>query len=65
MDIRKSINVAVAQKGITKTDLADNLGVSRQRVYSLARQKSVRHETIERLATALDMKVSEFIALGE
>jgi len=65
MNIRKSISVALAQKDINRVQLAEIMGVSRQRVYAIALQKSVRRETIMKLAAAFDMKVSEFIALGE
>ena len=65
MDIRKSLNKALAEKDINRVQLAEIMGVSRQRVYAIALQKSVRHETITELAAAFDMKVSEFIALGE
>ncbi len=65
MNIKKSINVALAKKQITRQELASLMGISRTRVYAIAQQKGVQHETISALASALDMKVSEFIALGE
>ncbi|WVH05536.1 hypothetical protein KKJFFJLC_00041 [Vibrio phage vB_VpaS_PGB] len=65
MDIKKSISVALAKKGMTRQQLADLMGVSRTRVYAIAQQKAAKHETIEKVASALEMKVSEFIALGE
>lgn len=65
MNVQKSINVALAKKQMTRQELAERMGVTRTRVYAIAQQKAVRHETIRRIADALDMKASEFIALGE
>ena len=65
MDIKKSLNVALAKSGMSKTEFADKLGVSRARLYAILNQKTVQKETLESVASALDMKMSEFIALGE
>lgn len=65
MDIKKSLNVALAKNGMSKTEFAEKLGVSRARLYAILNQKTVQKETLESVTSALDMKMSEFIALGE
>lgn len=65
MNIKKSLKVAMARNDFTAQDVADRMGVSRTRIYSIVSQVSPRNETIERLANVFDMKVSEFISLGE
>lgn len=65
MNLRKSIKVALAQRGISQKSLADQIGMSETGISQLAAQKSCTGATLQKLATAFDLKVSEFIALGE
>lgn len=65
MNIKRSINVAIAMSGMKKNEFAAKIGISKQRLYSLTLQKSVKMETVEKLAAGFGMKPSEFIALGE
>lgn len=65
MNIKRSLNVALAKKGIQKGEFAKMLGVSRARLYAIQNQKRVNPETLTRMSAALDMEVSELIALGE
>jgi len=65
MNIKKSLNLALADADMSRVELAKILGVSKQRVYAISRQKTFMPETITAVAGAFDMKVSEFIALGE
>ena len=65
MNLKKSISVALAIQELTRDELAEKMGVSRARVYAIAQQKAAKHETLEKVAKALGLKVSEFIALGE
>lgn len=65
MNIKKSLNIALAKKGIKKGEFAEKLGVSRARLYAMQNQKRVNPETLTKLSQALDMEVSEFIALSE
>jgi DNA-binding Xre family transcriptional regulator len=65
MNVGKSIKVALAKKGLKQKDLADLMGIKPPSVSALAGQKSCSGETLEKLAAALDLPVSEFIALGE
>lgn len=65
MNIKKSVNIALANKELTKHDLSKRLGVSRARLYAMLKQQSINTETLHLIAKALDMKTSELIALGE
>ncbi len=65
MNIKKSLDVALAKKGISKTEFAKTLGISRTRLYAITRQKRIHGDTLEMLASGLDMQIGEFITLGE
>lgn len=65
MNIGKSLKVALVKRDMTQTDLAKKMNVHLQWVNKLANSDSASQASIMGLAEALDMKVSEFIALGE
>lgn len=65
MNVGKSIRVALAKKGMTHKQLAEQLGMRQTSLSQLAAQTSCTGATIEKLANAFEMKASEFVALGE
>ena len=65
MNLRKSVMIALAQRDMKQKDLADKIGMSQGSMSQLLGQKSCTGATLEKLSTAFDMKVSEFVALGE
>jgi transcriptional regulator with XRE-family HTH domain len=65
MNIGRSIKIAVAKRGIKQKDLAEQMGVTPSSISQLASQASCTGDTLARLAAAFNMKVSDFIALGE
>lgn len=65
MNIKKSIKVAVAQRGITQNQLAEEMKVSPSTLSGMLSRNTVTAPTLNKMADALGMKVSELIALGE
>lgn len=65
MNLRKSVMIALAQRDMKQKDLADQLGMSQGSMSQLLGQRSCTGATLEKLAAAFDMKVSEFVRLGE
>lgn len=65
MDLGKSIRLAIETKGITRSCLAEKLGCGRPNVTYMIKTGRVTSETLRRIAEAFDMKVSEFVAIGE
>lgn len=65
MNIKKSVNIATAKAGITKRDLAALMGVSPSTLSGVLSRNVPTGDTLEKMARALGMKVSELIALGE
>jgi len=65
MDIGKSIRLALAHKNMTKTALAKGLGCTLASVTQLLRRDCIKSDMIQKLANVFEMKVSEFIKLGE
>lgn len=65
MNLRKSIKTALARREMTQKALAERLGMLETSISQLAAQKSCTGATLLKLAAAFDMKVSEFVALGE
>jgi len=65
MNLRKSVMLALASKEMKQKDLADQLGMSQGSMSQLVNQKSCTGGTLQKLASAFGMKVSDFVALGE
>jgi len=66
MDLGKSIKIALINRGMTQSELAERLGVSDGYISNLATgSRFPGRNQIEKLANELGYKVSEFIALGE
>lgn len=65
MNVGKSIKVAMAKREMSQQDLAAKLKVSKPYVSQLAGKEHAGMGTVVILADAFDMKVSEFVALGE
>jgi len=65
MNIKKSINVAVAQRSLSKRYVAEAMGVTPTRISAIANQKNLSVENLTKLAGVFNLTVSEFIALGE
>lgn len=65
MNIGKSIKVALAKKDMNQQDLAEKMKVSKPYVSQLAGREHAGMGTVVLLADVFDMKVSDFIALGE
>lgn len=65
MNLRKSIKTALAQRDMSQKALATKLGMLETSLSQLAAQKSCTGATLQKLADAFGLKVSEFIALGE
>lgn len=67
VDIKRSIRRAIAERGYENThDFCHKTGLNYMSVrhwYTSGRRPSL--DNLERLAEALDMRLSEFIALGE
>ena len=65
MNVGKSIKVALAKKDMSQAALAKKMGLTHTWVSALANKPKASTATIEALALQFDMKVSEFLALGE
>lgn len=65
MNLRKSIKVALAQRNMEQKALAEQLHMSQSSMSQLAKQESCTGATLQKLADAFGLKVSEFVALGE
>lgn len=65
MNLGKSIQIARAKRGLQVKELAEKLGMKPTSLSQLSSQDSCTGATLQKLAKAFDMKVSEFIALGE
>lgn len=65
MNVGKSIKVALAQRDLNQTQLAAQMKCTQVWINRLANSRSASMATVESLASALNMKVSDFLALGE
>jgi DNA-binding Xre family transcriptional regulator len=60
-----SIGIALKLKGKSQKWLSVKTGIPANSISKMSRSKSATLFTVECICTALEMKVSEFIALGE
>ena len=65
MNVGKSLKLALVKDGRTQRAFALDLGFGPVWVSRLANQRSASMNTVETLAAAFGMSVSEFIRLGE
>jgi DNA-binding Xre family transcriptional regulator len=65
MNFRKSLKLALIQRDMTQKALAAQLGMRETSMSQLASQSSCTGATLQKIADAFGMKVSEFVALGE
>lgn len=65
MNLGKSLKMALAKKGISQSQLARNNNWPLRTINKLANREGGTVANINELSAALDMKASEFVALGE
>ena len=65
MNLSKSIEIGCAKRRIRKNQLAKAVGVTPMQVSVWIRRSAMTQSNMISVSAALNMKVSEFIALGE
>ncbi len=66
MNIKKAIKIAMATQDIEQKDLSASSGIAQGHLSNLINGKrSATLPTVQKIADALGMKMSELIALGE
>ena len=65
MDIKKSIETALANVGKRKGDLSEGIGISAARLSHIQKQNDCKRGELESMSGFFDMSVSSFIGLGE
>lgn len=65
MNTAKSLAVALANKEMRSKDLAEALGVTQAQISNWKRGQAMKAANLSKICEALEIPVSEFIALGE
>lgn len=66
MNLPKSIRVGMAMRGLTQGELSAITKIHQSNISKMINGKMlITSERLEELATAMGMKVSEFVKLGE
>jgi transcriptional regulator with XRE-family HTH domain len=65
MNIKRSIEMALAQKGLKKKDLAAGLGINQVTLSRILSKNQGTQKMLESSAEYFGMPVSDFIRLGE
>lgn len=65
MDLSKSLRLAIAEKGVKHKDLAKQLGTTSQQISNWLKSGAIKQSSLISISKALDLSVSEFVALGE
>lgn len=65
MNIGKSLKMSLLKNDMEQADLAAKVGIHQSNISKISCGKTITTETLERIAKAFNMKVSEFVAIGE
>lgn len=65
MHLGRSLEIAIALKGISNNKLAKHLKQAPQTVSSWKRSGNIKQSTLVKICEYFKMEVSEFVALGE
>jgi len=65
MNIKRSVAIACAIKGINQTEAAQSSGLSQPQLSAIISKGSCTTPILEKLAKGVGYTVSEFVALGE
>ena len=65
MNLKRSIEVALAQKGLKKKDLATGLGINQVTLSRILSKNKCTQNMLEASAEYFGLQVSELIKLGE
>lgn len=65
MNIKRSIEIALAGLGIKKKELAEGIGISAVRLSHIQKNNECKRSELEAMADFCGMAVSAFIAVGE
>lgn len=66
MNLAKSIRVAMAMRGLNQGQLAALTGIHQTNLSKMLNGKyGINDETLQKIADAVEMKVSDFVKLGE
>lgn len=65
MNLKRSIETALAQKGIKKKDLAKGIGIHQAALSRILAKNQCTQSMLEASAKYLGMQVSDLVKLGE
>ena len=65
MDLSKSLRISIATKGIRQKELAESLSTSRQQIGIWLATGVIKQSSLVDICKYFEVKVSEFIKLGE
>lgn len=65
MNIRKSTLIALAKQEMRQGDLAKKMGIAPNTLSEIISKETCAGATLQKLADAFGMPVSQFVALGE
>lgn len=65
VDLHKAVKIACAKHNTNISQIAAYMGVNRKTIYSAIRNGNPSIKTIEKIAEAFGMPVSELIRMGE
>lgn len=65
MNLGKSLEIALAKRGMSKGELADKMNVSPQHVSIWINKGRISHKNLVKVCELLNFSVSKFVALGE
>lgn len=65
MNLRKAVLIAAAMRGISQAELAERSGTNGQNLYRMMKNNVATLSNLMKISKGAEMKLSEFIKLGE
>lgn len=65
MELGISLKMALAKKGVRNKEFATLLGTSEQQISNWIKSGAIKQSNLKLICKVLEMKVSDFVALGE
>lgn len=65
MNLRRSIRVACAMQGLSFVELENRAGFKPKFISAVVKNNSASLKTVQKIASSLELNMSDFIALGE
>ena len=65
INVGRSVGILIKRKRISQSELAESLGMTRQRVSMILSQRTVQSRVLDKLCDYFQMSASELVEIGQ